>query len=225
MIKKLGKAFLAAALSLGLVACTQQPKKAEPVSILCPTGAPALAIMGAYGLEDVTIDYVEGTDVLTAELSKEDSQYDIIVAPTNLGAKLYTKNPAYNLEAVLTWGNLYLVGPEGTDVKSADITIGAFGEGAVPGLVFNNVAKSENLSPNVTFFGSVQEAQQNLLGGKVDVALLAQPVATATIAKAKELDKNLTVLMNLQTAFAKAQGLETVGYPQASMFVKSGKDV
>ena len=223
MMKKLTKVLLSATLSLGLVACAKT-EKVEPIHVLCPTGAPALAMLGANGLEDVTIDYVEGADVLTAELSKEDSEYDMIVAPTNLGAKLYTKNPVYNLEAVLTWGNLYLVGEEGTDVENSDTRIAAFGEGAVPGLVYNTVAPAVNLSENVTFYGSVQEAQQNLLGGKADVALLAQPVAAATIAKGKELDKNFVVLMNFQKEFANVQGLDAEGYPQASLFIKEGKD-
>lgn len=228
MFKKLGKVFMAATLSLGLVACApkEEAEVIEPVSILCPTGAPALATLGVYDQEDVTIDYVEGADVLTAELSKEDGEYDIIVAPTNLGAKLFGQNQTYNLEAVVTWGNLYLVGEEGTDVTSSETSIAAFGEAAVPGLVFKNVAKEANLSENVTFYGSVQEAQQNLLANKADVALLAQPVAAATIAKGKEMDKNLAVLMNLQQVWAdKITQSDVVGYPQASIFVKKDANV
>lgn len=215
MFKKLGKALLGAVLALSLFGCAQDAKK-EPVKVLCPTGAPALAILGAVGMEDVTIDYTEGADLLTAELAKEDSEYDIIVAPTNVGAKLYAAKQAYNLEATLTWGNLYLVGTEGTDLTTAEVA--AFGEQAVPGLVFRRVFA--DLNP--TYYASVQEAQQALLSGKADVALLAQPVAAATIAKAKENNKEFTILSDLQVLYQNQIGADLVGYPQASVFVKAG---
>lgn len=222
--RKFGKAVLGAALALSMVACAQTAKEevveevveSEPVSILCPTGAPALAILGAVGDENVTIEYTEGTDLLTAELAKADSEYDIIVAPTNLGTKLYANTQAYNLEAVLTWGNLYLVGPEGTDISTANIA--AFGEKAVPQLVFSKVLPE--LNP--TYYASVQEAQQALLTGNAEVALLAQPVAAATIAKAKENGKELTILSDIQALYKEATGNKNTGYPQASLFVKAG---
>ena len=222
MIKKFGKLLLSTVLACGLMACSSQQTAQteevveEPVKILCPTGAPALAILGAVENENITIEYTEGTDLLTAELAKEDSEFDIIVAPTNLGTKIYANTQAYNLEAVLTWGNLYLVGPEGADITSANVA--AFGEQAVPGLVF----KKTYPELNPTYYSSVQEAQQALLTGQAEVALLAQPVAAATIAKAKENGTELTILADVQAAYQKISGSENIGYPQASIFVKAG---
>lgn len=221
-VKKGAALALAAVMAFGLSACsTSTPKEetTEPVSILCPTGAPALSIQGAADLEDVSIEYVDGSDLLTSELAKEDGEYDIIVAPTNVGAKVYSESKSYNLDAVLTWGNLYLVGPEGTDLKTASIA--AFGQNAVPGLVFNQV-EEEGL--NVTWYSSAAEAQQALLTDQQQVALLAQPVAQATIAKAKENGKELSVLQDLQSLWQEKTGSEDAGYPQASLFVKSGEE-
>lgn len=222
MFKKLGKALLGAVVAFGLFGCTQKASEGvevtavEPVKILCPTGAPALAVLGAVGDENITIDYTEGTDLLTAELAKADSEYDIIVAPTNLGAKIYSNTQAFNLEATLTWGNLYLVGPADTDITAVEVA--AFGEQAVPGLVFRKVFA--DLTP--TYYGSVQEAQQALLTGNADVSLLAQPVAAATIAKAQEMGKEFTVLADLQALYQQNTGSDLKGYPQASLFVKAG---
>ncbi len=217
MFRKLGKAFIGMTLALGMVACSQsQTQTIESVKVLCPTGAPALAILGAVGDENVSIEYTEGTDVLTAELAKENSEYDVIVAPTNLGAKIYSKTQTYNLEATLTWGNLYLVGPADVDITSASVA--AFGERAVPGLVFKKVLP--DLNP--TYYASVQEAQQALLTGQAQVALLAQPVAAATIAKAKEMGNEFTILSDLQALYQKETGSDIKGYPQASLFVKAG---
>lgn len=218
-VKKGTKLALAATLAFAMTACSSSTPKeetVEPVSILCPTGAPALSIQGAADLEDVSIEYVDGSDLLTSELAKKDGEYDIIVAPTNLGAKVYGESESYNLDAVLTWGNLYLVGPEGIDLKTASIA--AFGQNAVPGLVFNQV-EEEGL--NVTWYSSAAEAQQALLTGQQQVALLAQPVAQATIAKAKENGKEFSVLQDLQALWQEKTGSEDAGYPQASLFVKA----
>lgn len=218
-LKKIVKVFLAAALSIGLAACSSggnEEVKPEPVKILCPTGAPGLSLLGALNNDLVTVDFVEGTDVLTAEMAKEDSEYDIIVAPTNLGAKIYTNSPNYNLDAVLTWGNLYLVGKEGVDLSTANIA--AFGESAVPGMVFKNVYDVDSM--NVNWYNSVQEAQQALLTGQVDAALLAQPVAAATIAKGSEQGLNLSVVSDLQELWQTKNEMDIKGFPQASLFVK-----
>ena len=222
-LKKIVKVFLVAALSIGLAACSSgenEEVKLEPVKILCPTGAPGLSLLGALNNDLVTVDFVEGTDVLTAEMAKEDSEYDIIVAPTNLGAKIYTNSPNYNLDAVLTWGNLYLVGKEGVDLSTANIA--AFGEGAVPGMVFKNVYDVDTM--NVTWYNSVQEAQQALLTGQVDVALLAQPVAAATIAKGSEQGLNLSVVSDLQELWQTTNEMDIKGFPQASLFVKKDSE-
>lgn len=220
-VKKIGSLALAGGLTFSLFGCASPEESAsdEPVSILCPTGAPALSILGASDLEDVTIEYVDGTDILTSELAKEDGEYDIILAPTNLGAKVYAQSEAYQLDAVMTWGNLYLVGQEGVDLSTA--TIAAFGQNAVPGLVFNTV-EPEGL--NVTWYNSVSESQQALLTNQAQVALLAQPVAQATIAKAKENGNTLTILQDLQSLWQENTESEDAGYPQASLFVKTGEE-
>ena len=74
MLKKCFKMILGAFMAFSMVACSSQPEK-EAVSILCPSGAPALAMLGAGLVENVTIDYAN-TDVLQAELSKEDGEYE-----------------------------------------------------------------------------------------------------------------------------------------------------
>ena len=54
--------------------------------------------------------------------------------------------------------------------------------------------------------------------GKADVALMAEPAATATIAKAKENGQELKIVMDLQEQWKTATG--TQGYPQAALFVR-----
>ncbi|MDD7281905.1 hypothetical protein [Floccifex sp.] len=213
MFKKFMKMGLAGLLALSFSACSAQED--EPVSILCPSGAPALALLGLAHDENVSIDYAS-QDVLQAELSKKDGEYDVIVAPTNLGAKLYGASETYQLQSVLTWGNLYIVGPNGQDFTQG--SIGAFGENAVPQLVFNYSYDTTNL--DVTYYSDVAQAQQALLTGQVDSALLAMPVAQACIAKGKENNMDLAILSDVQASFKEKSGSDLNGYPQASLFVK-----
>ena len=59
-------------------------------------------------------------------------EYDIIVAPSNLGMTLAAKGAdQYELAAVITWGNLYLVA-EDEDALNEEGELAAFGEAAVP---------------------------------------------------------------------------------------------
>lgn len=222
-MKRIGKILCAALLALSISGCAQTQNK--EVKILAPSGAPALGVLGAFGQENVSsVDIVSGSDVLQSELAKADSEYDVIVAPSNLGMALSSKGmDNYELAAVITWGNLYLVA-EDEDALTKEGNFAAFGEGAVPQLVLENAVDVDNIVPELTYFNAVSDAQSQLLSGKADVALLAEPVATATIAKAKQNGKDLKVIADLQQLYAQKNDISAdSGYPQAAIFVKKGE--
>lgn len=200
--------------------CSSPKTENNKLNILCPSGAPALALTSIYGENNVTI--VEGTDLLIAELSKKDSQYDLIVAPINLGAKLISANQTdYRLDSIVTWGNLYLVGTS-PEALNEEGEIALFGQGAVPEKVYNASNIQTTLTPN--YYSAGNYVQTQLLSGQNKVGLLAEPLLTATIAKAKSEGIELQVLSDLQSAYASAKGTE-YGYPQAALFAKNSKDV
>lgn len=189
---------------------TTAPEINTGLKILAPNGAPGLAVIPAVK-EGYDVNFVAGSDPLQAAFVAPESEYDVIVAPTNLGVKLNTVgNSSYKLLAVVTWGNLYVVGTSEEQLSDTNAKIGAFGEAAVPGLVFKKVYPDIN----AMWFNAVTDAQQNLLSGNVDAALLAEPAATATIAKAKENNKEFKIIGNLQAEWGEG------GYPQAALFVK-----
>lgn len=182
------------------------------LSILAPYGAPALSLIPAFktGCQITTVD---GADPLQAAFVNPSPEYDVIIAPTNLGMKLYQAGKSeYELLSVVTWGNLYIVA-DSDDALQKQGEFAAFGEQAVSGLVFNSEYTS--ITPNITWYNSVTEAQAALLAGKANAALLAEPAATATIAKAKEAGKELKIIADLQANFNGGEG-----YPQAGMFVR-----
>jgi len=197
----------------------------ESINILCPIGAPSLALVGSYQeiTSDGKIDLVDGSDQLIAELSKADSEYDIIIAPINVGAKLISAGQTdYRMKAVVTWGNLYYVGTN-TDALEGDGELALFGQGAVPEVIVNADKIETSLTP--VYYNSAALVQQQLLAGTVQVGMLAEPLASATVAKAKKEGIELSIIKDLQEEYAKQNGnSSSTGYPQAAIFVKEGEN-
>lgn len=227
---KLLKSILALFMAVGLTACSTQtekegsPASEEPIKILAPMGAPALSLLGLFGNENVTIDTVDGSDVLRAELAKADSEYDAIIAPINLGATLLSKGKSeFLLDSAVTWGNLYVVATEESALET-DGVFAAFGEQSVPQKVLESSMDLASLPFEVKYFGSANEVQAQLLTGKVKAGMLAEPAATATIAKAKEKGLDLKIIKDLQQAYKEQNNMSQVGYPQAALFVKKGSE-
>lgn len=218
------KVFIASFLAITLSACAgNDTLETQPVTMVVPMGATALSMLGLYGDENVRIDTVDGSDTLAAEFSKKDG-YDAIVAPINLGAKLISNGKSeYVLDRVVTWGNLYIVGTDESALTSQGV-FAAFGEGAVPQKVLTSSMDVSSITPTITYFNSVNDVQAQLLTGKASVGMLAEPAATATIAKAKENGIELNILKDLQVSYKEANKADTTGYPQAALFVKKGKE-
>lgn len=190
---------------------TPEIQETEVLSVLVPQGATALALMQTDE-SLATIDYVAGTDVIQASLVSADSEYDVIIAPTNLGAKLSSAGQSsYKMVAVLTWGNLFIAGNADTAMDE-NATIALFGDAAVPGLVYE-MSKTET-GINEIYYSAVSEALAQLLTGEADFALLAEPSLTAALAQ----NSTLEVVVDLQEAYQEVYGY--YGYPQAAIFVK-----
>ncbi len=192
---------------LMLVGCNSNTSSTN-INILCPVGAPALSFVSEYENINKTgkIDFVDGSDQLIAELSKNNSDYDIIVAPINLGAKLIqNKQSDYKIKGIITWGNLYYVGTSDNDLKETG-ELALFGEGAVPQKIVDTVKINTSLTPK--YYQSATLVQQQLLSGNVKVGMLAEPLASATIAKAKQNNLELSIIADLQKSY------DQNGYPQ-----------
>ena len=198
--------------------CSAQPVEWENLSILSPKGAPALSLVPLIQENKDSIEFVDGADILSAELIKGDK--DMIIAPVNLGAALSKKdsNP-YRLYGIVTWGNLYLVSND--TVLSENEPIALFGEQAVPGLVFNAIKDKLELNFLSTAFNAVTDVQGQLLSKSFNIGLMAEPLVTATIAKAKTLESpiNLSVYKDLQVLWQEKTGFEN--YPQAAIYIKA----
>lgn len=198
---------------------TETPEVEESITILAPKGAAALSLLDYYAtVENPQITFVDGTDVLTAELASATSGYDVIVAPINVGAKIAEAgNHEYQLLGVVTWGNLYLV--QNDNLVDSDLPMVLFGEGAVPQKIITTTVDVTSYEKEVIYLPSVSEVQSYLLSDKASYGLLAEPALTATLSKAAEVNASLSVVLNLQEAWFTITGYDN--YPQAAIFVRT----
>lgn len=204
-------------LLIALILCVscQASKKEEnkKVKVLSPMGLPSLVLIDLIKNEH-EVEIVNGPEVLQAALSNLESEYDAVIAPINLGLSLINQGKTnFELSHIVTWGNLSLVSQNENPEKVA-----AFGEQSVIGKVIKFVLADSPLLEKLVWFPSVNEAQVALLSKEVDAAILAEPAATAVIAKGKESNLEFKKAVSISSLYKEKTGNEN--FPQAALFIK-----
>ncbi|MFV0380402.1 MAG: hypothetical protein ACK5KQ_06240 [Anaerorhabdus sp.] len=210
------KKIISLILLFALLGCTTK-KEVDDIGIrvISPKGSPAISVLNYATNNQDLVKFVDGPDLLQAAFVSPNSEYDVIVAPINLGAKLLElKKSEYKLASIVTWGNLYIVGEE------MDGKLAAFGQSSVPGLLLEKAISLGKIDAEVQYFNSKFDAATYLLNGDVKRALLPYPDAYTTIKKSKEIDptSSIKVLGDLQEMLSEEFG--GYGYPQAAIFIK-----
>lgn len=189
----------------------------EKISLIAPTGTPTLILgesIEEYGAVDTQI--VNGPTALGAEFAK--GQKDIIVAPVNLGAKLAASSEdfKYVLFSTIVWCNYYIVSTEEisnfAQLDGKDVTV--FGLNSTPDIVFKSLVKHHNITPNVEYVASVNDANSALLTNKANIIVSAEPALSAL------LTKGSYHVYSLAEAWTEMAGFDGADVPQAAIFVK-----
>lgn len=197
-----------------LVSCTDTPSK--KVTVLTPTGTPSLGIANAISdATKVEVNIVNGSDPLKAGFTN--ANYDIIVAPVNLGAMFYNtvENFQYVLYETIVWGNYYLASNEEINefCELEGKTITVFGENSTPDVVVRTLIASYNLNVTLEYVDDVATANSYLVSGKADIIVSAEPSLT------KIKDKKDIYTFDLQQEWQQLTG--NYALPQAGIFVKT----
>lgn len=206
MKKFLFMLFVAVA-ALVLVGCAKPVKPENPddggngikeeVSIVVPQGNPFIAVGNLVGEENIKIDSVNGAAGVKQALVA--GEYDIVVAPLNLGAQLFVKGQSkYVLNSVIALGNTYIVSNKNTKLDSLqDLegkTILAYSQGGTPDIILQYVLKANNINVTIEYQPSITEVVPFFIQGQYDYILAAEPVITnLKVKKNKELN-----VLNLQ---------------------------
>lgn len=187
-------------------------KPQESITIMAPQGSPAMTILGLDS-DDYTIDIVNGPDPLIAAFGS--ASHDAIIAPTNLGAKLFQSKEDYKLAAILVWGNYHLVSTSFVnltlnDLQGKDVVI--FGRNQTSDIIMKHILESYAIVANITYVDSVQSAAASYLADSTQIVMVAEP----SLSKIKALIPS-TVSLDLQSIYADLH--EGSSYPQAALFV------
>ena len=124
---------------------------------------------------------------------------DIAALPTNNAAAFYNANDKNTrVVALNTLGVLYLLDAKGTVTSLSDLagkTIYVPNAGSNPEYVLRHILNENGINATVeTSVVQPTAIQQGLLAGTIEIAVLPQPAATATVVNAKA-NKGLTISM------------------------------
>ena len=179
------------------------------LTILTPTGAPALAFYNYAGLENFETNSKPATiPPLMVSGSK-----DIIVLPTNLGVKTIVENEApYKIAATISFGNFYLVSMGNDNDENgmdASDTILLFQKNNVPDKIFHYVYGND-LDAGIVYAADNGVAKQAIINGEYsdpdtgvkhipNYVLIAEPALT-------DVKNKVTVYADMQAKYKEKSG-------------------
>ena len=188
------------------------------LKVSTPSGAPLMAISGAK--DDIDLKLVSDTTLLPGLFQKIEEKEDIIIAPVNVGTKLYNANlSTYKLASVITWGNTYFSsGSENFTIDSMNgKTVTFFGKDSINVAIAKYVLKQKGVTvteayPDPDVVASIKGV---LEANSDEMVMIAEPVLTVTQTSLEKQGKSLTSY----SIANEYKSLTDHKYPQAAIFV------
>ncbi|MFH5881604.1 MqnA/MqnD/SBP family protein [Liberiplasma polymorphum] len=208
-------------LVFSLLGCSNE-SNADSITVIVPNGSTSIAqAYLEYTLKDSDIyDYnvlrVSGPEPLIAAFVNE--EFDFIIAPINLGAKLINTGANYTFLATITEGNLLLASRKPLlsihDLSGKHII--AFGQNNTPDIVLQSILSAINFnsSPTIEYVGNTQATLAELLRSEDSIVLISEPFVSMSNNHLEEV-----FLIDLNQVWQEL--LELPSFPQAGLFVKN----
>lgn len=206
-----------------LAGCSK--KNADELTIISPTGAPAVAFYNYATNENYTTN---GTPANILSGMTQNGN-DIVVIDTLSGLNAIKDADApYQILATITFGNFYLVGTGNDDDQTidADDKIVLFGQNQTPDKLFKFLYPNFT---NITYVTNVQESGKCLCSGKTtngaedaDYVFVAEPILTNILTNQECNTYLKTTIIDIQQKYKEATQDKLL--TQASIFVKKGID-
>ena len=203
----------------GTTGSTNTPDNNDPMDVYVisgPTGVGAVSMMekSKNGETEGKYNFVLAENQEKAKASFLNGEADIVAMPTNMASALLNKGEDVVMLAVNTLGVLYVMDATGTVNSIADLegkTITATGQGSNPEYILRYVLEQNGVK-NVTinFMDDGAAISAAMLAGTVEIAMLPQPVATATTVQAKNAGKTIKAVIDMNAEWEKiAEGTES----------------
>jgi len=214
MFMKKTLSILLSVISLILLVGCNRNQEVKTIHVRIPFGAPTLGMVkmihDVKTIDNYSIEYdvVSGPDMLVSAFTNK--SHEFIIAPTNVGAKLYINKPDYLYAATITMGNLYIISSEEITLDSlVGQTIHAFGAGSTPEIVLRKVIGERDITIQ---FEDNTVINSCFVAGTCKHILIAEPALSMVKTK-----KDITTIIDLQEEYKKLTGIDH--YPQAALFV------
>jgi len=217
----------AGALTLGIPAIGRTAASSR-MALYGPPAGPTITLAYAVAsgalaefASNVTLTVWRNPDELRAGLTS--GAIDLSVVPTQAAANLYNRGMGLRLVNVMTNGLLYIMAPEGTatGLKAlAKRRVAVPFVNDTPDLILRALLDRHQISMELVAAGNPTEAAQMLLAGRVDAALLSEPVATVVQIRGNEAGKPMARVVDLQQEWGDVTGLGPI-VPQAGLAVTS----
>ncbi len=185
-------------------------------SFLAPTGTPSLALATVFDNNtEVEYEIVAGANPLIAAITS--GSHDFVVAPVNVGAKLFANNQKYKLVKTIVWGNFYIASlSEISSVEDLEgKTITAFSQNSSPDIMLKAVLDAYGLTDKVIieYVDAVTTANSMMMAGQAEIIVSAEP--SISVLK----NKKTIYTIDLQSEWNKLS--EGSSFPQAGLFVNA----
>ena len=218
-LSALAFASCANALTNTTTSTTNAPANNDPMNVYVisgPTGVGAVSMMekSKNGETESKYNFVLAENQEKAKASFLNGEADIVAMPTNMASALLNKGEDVVMLAVNTLGVLYIMDATGTVSSIADLegkTITATGQGSNPEYILRYVLEQNGVK-NVTinFMDDGAAISAAMVAGTVEIAMLPQPVATATTVQGKNAGKTIKAVIDMNEEWEKiAEGTES----------------
>lgn len=224
------RSFIAA--SGGLAASLSAPSilraAASRLALYGPPAGPTVTL--AHAVEsgmladiasDISLTVWRTPDELRAGLTSGD--IDLSIVPSQVAANLYNRGMGMRLVNVMTDGLLYILAREGEVASLADLagkTLAVPFPNDTPDFIARALLDHHGLTDSVELAAPAtpMEAAQMLLAGRIDAALLTEPVATVVTIRAAAAGETILRAIDVQAEWGEVTGLGPV-VPQAGLAV------
>ncbi|MGM0507642.1 MAG: DUF3834 domain-containing protein [Fusobacteriota bacterium] len=197
------------------------------LTILAPKAPPTLALLKvANENEDIKVQFYTNaaTEVIPKIIKDEEFLY---ILPTNVASKLYNKGKKLKLLGITSFGIVHLLSNDESvesifDINEKSIYIGA--QGSSPDVISRYILDKNNIKPNIKYRTS-QEIAKLLITGKIENAILPEPLASLANFKGKDTKRVSDLTQEWIKINSKSRGIPQVALVGNQNFINNNNDI
>ena len=203
----------------GTTGGTNTPANTDPMNVYVisgPTGVGAVSMMekSADGTTEGKYNFVLAENQMKAQAAFLNGEADVVAMPTNMASALLNKGEDVVMLAVNTLGVLYIMDATGTVNNISDLsgkTITATGQGSNPEYILKYVLEQNGVKDvTINFMDDGAAISSAMVAGDVEIAMLPQPVATATTIQGNKAGKTIKPVIDMNAEWEKiAEGTDS----------------